>query len=183
MSLGLKRGTVVLEPHSTEWEISASEVIGKLKDILKADIVDAQHIGSTAVKNICAKPVVDIVAGVTEFNNILKHNKTLADNGIIYRREDHPGQHLYVCGDLENDIHTHYIHVVIFGQEHWNNYINMRDYLNANAEKALEYSALKNNLAEKYPGDRVAYTNGKSDFIKEILQSAAEWRINSYTIK
>ena len=52
----------------------------------------------------------------------------------------------------------------------------MRDYLNANEEKAKEYSELKKQLANKYPNDRIAYTNGKSKLIEEILNSASMWR-------
>lgn len=171
MSLGLKRGAVAVEPHRIEWEIAAQETIRKLKNTLKDDIVDAQHIGSTSIRNICAKPIVDIVVGVSSFDKIMSRNGDLLANGIVYRRQDHPGQHLYVCGDLESDVQTHYIHVVIWGQEAWNNYINLRDYLNTHEEKAKEYSELKERLAKEYPNDRVAYTNGKSIFIKSILQS------------
>ena len=55
-------------------------------------------------------------------------------------------------------------------------YINMRDYLNANEEKANEYSNLKIKLANEYPNDRIAYTKGKSKRIEEILNSASMWR-------
>ncbi len=185
MLIGLQRGTVAVEPHRVEWEIAAQEMLDKLRAILKDDIVDAQHIGSTSVKSICAKPIVDIVVGVSNFDKMMKHNDVLATNGIIYRREDHPGQYLYVCGDLQNNIHTHYIHVVIWGQEAWNNYINMRDYLNAHEERAKEYSSLKECLAKKYPEDRNAYTERKSALIGDILRSAEEWRrstLNAYRI-
>ena len=179
MSLGLRIGTVSVEPHSVEWEIAAKETIDKLKNILKEDAVDVQHIGSTSIKCICAKPIFDIVVGVNSFDKIMKHNDELMKNDIIYRREDHPGQHLYICGDLENKIQTHYIHVVIWGQEAWNNYLNMRDFLNAYEEKAKEYSELKVRLAKEYSEDRVAYTNGKSALIESILQMADEWRKDS----
>lgn len=176
MSIGLKRGAVAVENHQNEWEISAEKIINLLKYALKDDIVDAQHIGSTSIKNICAKPIIDIVVGINDFNDIFKHNDELEKLGIIYRRQDHENQHLYVCGDLQNNIQTHYIHVVIFNSKEWNDYINMRDYLNANQEKALEYSKLKEQLAKKYPNDRIAYTNGKSKLIEEILNSASMWR-------
>lgn len=175
MLLGLKRDTVVVEKHKTEWEIFAQNMIKAIKDILGDDAIDVQHIGSTAIKNIYAKPIIDIVVGVNDFNDIFKHNTELKENGIIYRREDHSGQHLYVCNDIENDVQTHYIHVVIFDSDDWNNYINLRDYLNFNKDKALEYSKLKTLLAAKYPNDRIAYTNSKSELIEEILKSATEW--------
>lgn len=176
MSIGLIRGAVSLEPHKDEWEVSAKNVIDTLKNIMKEDVVDAQHIGSTAIKSICAKPIVDIAVGVRSFDRMMKHNDTLQGNGIIYRRQDHPNQHLYVCGDSENNIHTHYIHAVIYGSEEWNNYINMRDYLNAHENEAAEYARLKENLAKQYSEDRIAYTNGKQIFIEKILQKAQEWR-------
>ncbi len=132
--------------------------------------------GSTSIRNICAKPIIDIVVGVDSFDRMMRHNDELMANGIVYRREDHPGQHLYVCGDIENNIQTHYIHVVIWGQKAWNGYINMRDYLNAHEGKAKEYSDLRERLAEEYPKDRNAYTNGKSTLIGSILRSAEEWR-------
>ena len=176
MSIGLKKGTVAVESHRVEWEMSAQEIIEVLNEVLKNDIVDAQHIGSTAIKSICAKPIVDIVVGVSSFDKIMQHNYALREKGIIYRKENIPGQHLYVCGDLENGIQTHYIHVVIWGQEAWNNYINMRDYLNAHEDRAKEYSELKERLAKMYPEDRIAYINGKSALIEDILRCAEEWR-------
>lgn len=99
---------------------------------------------------------------------------------MIYRGQDHENQHLYVCGDLQNNIQTHFIHVVIFNSKEWHDYIDMRDFLNANEEKALEYSNLKEKLAKKYPNDRIAYTNGKSRLIEEILKNAALWRKANY---
>lgn len=70
MQIGLRRGTVIVEPHRDEWEIAAQEIIGRLENILKDDMIDAQHIGSTAIKNICAKPIVDIVVGVSSFDKM-----------------------------------------------------------------------------------------------------------------
>jgi len=176
MSIGLQKGKVKLEQHNIEWEISAQKIIVKLKEILKNDIVDAQHIGSTSIKNIWAKPIIDIVVGVENFDKIFRYNDILSANGIIYRRQDHPGQHLYICGDLNNNIHTHYIHVVIWGQKAWNDYLNMRDYLNANDEKAAEYSKLKKDLAEKFSDNRVAYTDAKSSLVEKLLKEASMWK-------
>lgn len=176
MSIGLKIGTVAVEPHSIEWETSAQELIDKLNNILKDDIIDAQHIGSTSIKSICAKPIIDIVVGVSSFDKIMQHNEELKRNGIVYRREDHPEQHLYVCGDLDNNIQTHYIHVVIWGEKEWSNYVNLRDYLNAHEDEAKKYSDLKKQVAKEYPEDRVGYTNSKSAFIEMILCKADGWR-------
>lgn len=176
MSIGLKRGTVALEEHSAEWEASARELIRKLKEVLGEDAVDVQHVGSTAIKRVCAKPIVDIAVGVRDFERMFRHNAELERVGVLYRREDHPGQHLYVCGDMENQIQTHFVHVVIWGGEAWNNYLNMRDYLNARDDMADRYDALKRQLAAIHSDDRTAYTAGKSALIEDILCRAKQWR-------
>ena len=176
MSLGLRTGTVKVEPHSTVWEAVAQETIERLRAIAKDDIEDVQHIGSTSVRGICAKPIIDVAVGVKSFDRMTQHNGELAENGILYRREDHPGQLLYVCTDPERGVQTHYIHVVLFESEAWNNYLNLRDYLNAHEEEAKNYAALKERLAKAFPEDRVAYTNGKSEYIERVLRLAEAWR-------
>ena len=174
MELGLRRGTVVVEPHNTEWEVIAQQTIAMLRDILGNTIVDVQHIGSTSIKNICAKPIIDIVVGVRTYSDILEQNDILEKNGFIFRGQDVPEQYLYVCGD--ENTRTHHIHAVIYGSEPWNNYINMRDYLNCHKADAQAYSELKENLAEQYTDDRNAYTELKSGLIAEILEKARKWR-------
>ncbi|MBO4863207.1 MAG: GrpB family protein [Eubacterium sp.] len=170
MSIGLQRGTVAVEKHNSEWEEAAKRTIEKLDALLQGVAVDIQHVGSTAIRGICAKPIIDIVVGVSDFDEILNLSDILEENGFIYRGQDQPDQHLYVCGDEE--IRTHHIHVVIYDSEAWNNYLNMRDYLNSHEEDAKAYSELKEKLAEQYAEDRIIYTEKKSDFIKDILIKA-----------
>lgn len=176
VSIGLQRGAVAVEAHKAEWEAAAKKTIELLKSILKNDAVDIRHVGSTAVKSICAKPIIDIAVGVRSFDDIFAHNDELQKHGIAYRREDHPGQHLYVCADDKNNLQTHYIHIVIYNGEDWNNYVNLCDYLNSDESAAREYSRLKMQLAAEYPNDRIAYTNGKKQFIENALKDAKAWR-------
>ena len=177
MKLGLRRGTVAVEPHDRQWEVAAQQTISKLREILGDTAVDIQHIGSTSIKNICAKPIIDIVVGVRDFRDILELNAVLEDNGFIFRGQDVPDQYLYVCGD--ENTRTHHIHTVIYNSEAWNNYINMRDYLNCHNEEAQAYSKLKEKLARQYPDDRNRYTELKSGLIAEILKKAHDWRCKS----
>lgn len=174
MKLGLRRGTVAVEPHDRQWEVNAQQTIAQLREILGDTAVDIQHIGSTSIKDICAKPIIDIVVGVRDFNDILGLNGVLEDYGFIFRGQDVPAQYLYVCGD--EDSRTHHIHTVIYDSEAWNNYINMRDYLNCHKAEAQAYSKLKEKLARQYPDDRNRYTELKSGLIAEILKKANNWR-------
>ena len=169
MSLGLKRGTVQLEPHDKYWDKTATQTIETLKSILGDDAIDIQHIGSTAIPAIKAKPIIDVVVGVTDFDRIMSHNEQLQQEGIFYRGSDVECQLLYVMGDMEADIRTHHIHIVKWNGTEWKNYIYFRDYLNVNENMALQYEKLKEEMERKYADDRVAYTNGKQNMINKIL--------------
>lgn len=181
MSIGLKKNLVVLEPHQAEWDAEGAATCRKIRELLGDDVVDVQHVGSTSIKWISAKPIIDIAVAVRSFQDIFKHNEDLAANGIVYRRQDFPGQHLYRCGDLENEIVTQFIHVVIYDSEAWHNYINFRDYLNANPEDARSYEQLKIELCSRYPDDRISYVEGKKELVDELLTKAKRWKENECT--
>ena len=174
--IGLKRGTVKLISHQMMWEEEATKIISLLKSILNDVAVDIQHVGSTAIKNIDAKPIIDIAVGVNDLSSIKPYIALLEENGIIYRKEDAQGQLLFVIGDFEKDIRTHHIHVVKWNSIDWNNYINFRDYLNAFPEYAKEYDALKKKLMLNFSDKRESYTAGKQEFISKILEQAYLWR-------
>ena len=176
MSIGLKKDTVKLEAHQDAWDIEGAIACKKIKDILGDDVVDVQHVGSTSIRWICAKPIIDVAVAVRDFRDIMKHNEELAENGIVYRRQDVPGQHLYRCGDLDHDIVTHFIHVVIADSKAWHNYINFRDYLNTHPDDAKVYERLKQDLCSKYPDDRNSYVDGKKELVAELLAKAKRWR-------
>jgi len=174
----MKRGTVFLEPHQTEWEIAAKEAIRTIKSILGDIAADIQHIGSTSIKAIKAKPIIDIAVAVNDFEAVLQKRAELEKVDVIFRFDERPEQLLFVMGDFEKDTRSHHIHVVLYGSDEWNNYINFRDYLNSNTEAAREYEAVKLSLAEQYSDDRIAYTDGKKDVIDRLLSEARVWKSN-----
>lgn len=174
--IGLKRGTVELLPHNPLWEDVAAETIKKLKSLLNDVAVDIQHVGSTSIQNICAKPIIDIAVGVNTLDSIKPYIELLKKNEIIFRKEDVKEQLLFVIGDFEKEFRTHHIHVVEWNSVAWNNYINFRDYLNAFPEYAKEYDDLKKKLALEFANNRGNYTAGKQEFIDRILKQAHLWK-------
>lgn len=176
MSIGMKRGTVYLEEHQTQWESAASDCVSAIKRILCDTAVDVQHIGSTSIKTIPAKPIIDIAVGVRDYDAVLAKKDELEAEDIIFRFDERPSQFLFVMGDFEKDTRTHHIHVVLYDSKEWNDYINFRDYLNSHEDKANEYAEMKKYLSEKYPNDRNAYCNEKGELVTKLLAEAAEWR-------
>ena len=181
MTLGLKRGTVALVPHETAWEVEAARTIEKLKRILGNVAVGIQHVGSTAIPSICAKPIVDIAVAVRSFADINAMQAELENQGFYRRSWNNEDQELFACGsyyDGTGDKQTHFIHVVLADGTEWRNYLNFRDYLNANMAEAKAYEALKLSLAAANPEDagREKYTSGKHEFVREMLRKAEAWR-------
>lgn len=176
MTIGMKRGTVYLIDHQPEWETIASQTIHDIKSILQSDAVDVQHIGSTSIRSIPAKPIIDVAVAVRDYDAVLRKKALLEQNEIIFRFDERPEQLLFVKGDFEADTRTHHIHVVLYDSKEWNDYINFRDYLNTHEATASRYAALKRDLSAKYPNDRTAYTDGKAALISELLQEATDWR-------
>ena len=176
MDIGMKRGTVFLVEHQPAWEREAQETIAEIQAALEGLNADVEHVGSTSVKSIRAKPIIDIAVAVDDFDEVISRSERLAKHHIVFRKNASPEQLLYVKGDCEADTRTHHIHVVLKGSGEWKNYLNFRDYLNANGRAALEYEAVKARLAEMYPNDRGAYTAGKGETVSRLLREAAIWR-------
>lgn len=181
--IGLKRGAVKLCEHEKEWEIEAQNTISRLKKILGNAIKDIQHVGSTSIPTIKAKPIIDIAVAVDDFDDILAYEKELKDNGFYYRPKPViGGQLLFASGsfyDGTGDLQPHFIHVVLANSMDWINYINFRDYLNNTPSVAKAYEDLKVSLALRVPMDsgREQYCEGKHDFIVYTLRKAL---VNSY---
>lgn len=174
--IGLKRGTVRLVEHQKIWAQSAAEVISELRKTLGVAALDIQHVGSTAIRSICAKPIVDIAVGVGDFAQAKLYIGELAKRQIIFRQEDIPGQLLFVKGDFQQDTRSHHIHFVIWNDPAWLDYVDFRDYLNACPEQAARYEKIKISLARQFPADRQKYTAGKQQIITELLLAARQWR-------
>lgn len=176
--LGLIRGTVMLCEHDARWMIKAQETIALLKGILGDAAVDIQHVGSTAVPGLAAKPIIDIVIGVRDLNDLDPFAEKLARQGIREAGQDLPGQRLFVAGDFEANTRTHHIHAVVFGSAPWNNYLRFRDCLRDSGQKRAEYEAEKRRLAALHPLDRQAYTAGKAALILRLLSEDETARKN-----
>ena len=174
--IGLKRGTVRLESHQDLWELEAQEVIKDLREVPGDIALEIQHVGSTAIRSICAKPIVDIAVGVRDLAEVKPLTEVLAKRQIILRQEDIPGQLLFVKGDFSQDTRSHHIHFVRWNDPAWIDYIDFRDYLNANANEAARYEKVKIKLARRFPASRQEYTAGKQRIIAELLRSARQWR-------
>ena len=181
--IGLKRNTVQLCPYDPTWKIQGEATVQKLRKILGETAVDVRHVGSTAIVGMTAKPIIDIAVAVRELADILPYFPRLEEEGFIHRpKNDNESQYFLICGNLEEDVVTHHIHVVQAEGMPWRNYVNFVAYLTAFPEKAAQYAAKKRELSVRFAADRVSYTEGKAELIGYLLRKAMVWSYLGKTV-
>ncbi|WP_205665661.1 GrpB family protein [Anoxybacter fermentans] len=169
--LGLKRGIVKLHPYTNEWKRLYEEEKNLLWSSIGNYVVDIQHIGSTSIPGIEAKPIIDIMVGVRNLEDGEKCVEFLEKLGYEYKGEHGiPGRLFFAKGD--STMRTHHLHMVEWNSDFWRNHLLFRNYLRKHEDVAEEYLKLKRELAEKFAKDRDAYTAGKADFIQRVLKKA-----------
>lgn len=174
--------TIYLADHDPRWPQLFEEERARLQTAIGEWATDIQHVGSTSIPGIAAKPIIDIAVHLRSLVDALYcitplmelGYECLGDFGIpgrIYfrKRTDQP-----LRGQSHEGIgRTHQIHMYELTNEQYEKQIVFRDYLRAHPDAAREYEALKRQLAERHARDVEAYALAKSDFVQIILRSAA----------
>lgn len=176
--LGLHKNTVALKPHNPAWLTEFQREATVLRQGSE-QIIDIQHIGSTAIAGLDAKPIIDLLAGMPGNDAILtekqRRNWIAHFNALGYHYGQYastPMRLFFYRGNA--DFKTHHLHVVVHEQMAWHNLILFRDYLQTHSDAVKKYAALKSKLASRYKEQRERYTQAKSSFILEIIEQARE---------
>ncbi|EGI75625.1 GrpB family protein [Hylemonella gracilis] len=163
---------VRLFPHDPSWPAAYAAERQRLLSALPGLFIDAQHVGSTAVPGLVAKPIIDILAGVTSmaaaesviaplcaagYATSAEYNATLSDRKWLMRWAD--GRR------------THHLHVVVHEGPVWREWLRFRDALRAQPALAARYAELKADCAREHPRDREAYTHAKAEFIRAVTKN------------
>jgi GrpB-like predicted nucleotidyltransferase (UPF0157 family) len=169
---------VAIVPYDPRWPTLFLQEKDRLRSWLPAALLGRiEHFGSTAVPGLAAKPIVDILVEVTSLEEVkLTVVPILESKGYDYFwrptwGDDVPPWYAWFIRRDANGARTHHIHMVESHFEHWDRLL-FRDYLITHPSVATEYQTLKIQLAAAYPNDRIAYTNGKTQFILKTMESA-----------
>jgi GrpB-like predicted nucleotidyltransferase (UPF0157 family) len=170
-ALGLLAGTVRVVPYNPEWaELFAAER-QRLDHVLAAHGISLviEHTGSTAVRGLAAKPVLDILAGWTSGEQRQPAINALQGAGYSYRGEQGiPERDFFRRGEPRQ----YHVHLARIGSRFWREHRAFRDYLRTHDAVAAAYGLLKHTLAERHPDDRAAYIEGKTAFVDGVLARA-----------
>lgn len=165
--VGLEQGKVRLEPYSDKWPRLFAREEKALRRKLRPLVEDIQHIGSTAIPGMPAKPIIDVAVRIPNLANLDQVVRAMAEAGYVYKGEyGLAGRHFFTKG---NPV-THHAHVVERGSQHWSRWIMFRDHLRKNTAARDAYRNFKDQLARKYATDRDEYTSRKNPFIEKILE-------------
>lgn len=172
-SIGLKPGQVKLAPHSPLWRRKFATEKRRLLDRSLPGSYSMEHIGSTAVPGLDAKPILDIAILIRSFRSLPRWIRALESAGYVYKGEyGLPGRHFFTRG---NPV-THHLHLVTPDTPHWGDWLLFRDYLRAAPDAAKVYNETKQQLAKRFSTNRDAYTRAKTPLVRKLMRAAHRWQ-------
>jgi GrpB-like predicted nucleotidyltransferase (UPF0157 family) len=172
---------VAIVPYNPRWPERFEQERLHLLSCLPPDVIGRiEHFGSTAVPGLPAKPIVDILVEVASLDETRQRIAPILESqGYDYFwrpswGDDTPPFYAWFIKRDRKGNRTHHIHMVESDFEHWDRLL-FRDYLIEHAEVAVEYSNLKMSLSGTHHNDRVAYTQGKSEFVRRVTAAAKQF--------
>ncbi len=164
---------VLVVEYNSQWPTMYEEEKSRILEAIGDELVAVEHVGSTSVPGLPAKPVIDIMAGVRRLEDAERCIGPLASLGFEYVPEYEefiPERRYFRKGPPE--ARTHHLHMVAVGSEFWDETLLFRDLLLSRDDLAREYSNLKVQLARDHREDRDKYTEAKGPFIESTLAMA-----------
>jgi len=158
--------SVSLREHDPSWALAFELERDRLHMLVPGTFMAIEHIGSTAVTGLVAKPVIDLMAGVESLDDVDALVDRLCDNGYTTSRDFNA-----TLSDRKwlmrwRDGHrTHHLHIVLMDGAPWRDRLAFRDALRGDPALARRYAELKYVLAARHPSDRETYTNAKAAFV------------------
>ena len=161
---------IVVVPYSASWP-ARFRIESQLLQVALAGLRPAiEHIGSTSVPGLAAKPVIDMLVGVESLDAFEAHAEQLEIYGYEYIPDYEralPDRRFFKR--VVRGVRTHHVHVVQVNGLYWKRYLKFRNNLRADPWLAARYAELKRRLAGRFEHDRDAYTNGKTGFVEAVL--------------
>ena len=168
--MGLDKNKVILEKHNDKWAEMFQAEAKELRKIFGNLALSIEHVGSTSIPGIMAKPLVDIQVGLRQLSDFEKVRAKFEKEPYSVKPDPSPDEQLVRKGPEESRFFL--IHICAVDSDRFKNTLLFRDYMRCHPDKAREYEELKKTLAAKYPDNRPMYTASKNDFIQAVLKEA-----------
>lgn len=160
-------------PYNKNWPTMFEQEADKLHTVIGSEIIQIHHIGSTSVKGLKAKPIIDIMPVVKSINRIDEYNAAMIAIGYEPKGENGiQGRRFFQKG---GDERTHHVHVYESGSFNIERHLAFRDYLRTYPAALKNYADLKEDLSKRFPYDVESYTKEKGQLVSEIERKAVVW--------
>jgi GrpB-like predicted nucleotidyltransferase (UPF0157 family) len=170
--LGLDHDKLLFGRTTQGWIIAGSALRDRVAESLGNAVAGVEHIGSSSVLGLLAKPIVDLAVGLSAHHDLAAVGSRLDAAGWMYRGDaGENGGHVFVL-EARPWHRVAHLHVVEYEGTQWLNYLRLRDLLRRSPEARDRYDAVKVRLAEECGNDRNAYTDGKSPVVSSLLRDA-----------
>ncbi len=167
---------VEIVPYDPRWPHRATEHINRLHRLLARWLVrPVEHVGSTAVPGLPAKPIIDLQAAVPDLTATVEITDALHADGwspVPPELDRRPWRRLYVRP--QGDTRAAHLHLLAHDSPRWREQLSFRDALRTDPSLVAAYARLKADLADRHADDREAYTDGKASFVRGVLGPARE---------
>jgi GrpB-like predicted nucleotidyltransferase (UPF0157 family) len=167
--------SVIVSAYSTEWPNLFCAVRAELLPVFAPTVVEVEHIGSTSVPGLVAKPVIDVLLGAHSLLDIESKISLLNELGYQYvsKYERELPMRRYFVKSSATSLRIH-LHAVQLDSKLWQNHLTFRDALRTDANLRARYQSLKLHLAQVFGDDKSAYTAAKDPFIQSVLTAAIQ---------
>jgi len=163
---------IVIAAYNPTWPVRYEAERAAIVAAIGPALTAIEHVGSTSVPGLAAKPIIDILAGLRTLADAPATIEPLAALGYVYvpAYEDELPERRYFRRRGAAPVH---LHMVVEGGSFWQRHLQFRDYLRRHPASAAAYATLKRDLALRYAGDPPGYTDAKTAFVREIEARAA----------
>lgn len=164
-------------PYDENWTLLFEQEKEILQNIFGDKIIQIEHFGSTSVKGLSAKPIIDIMPLVQNIDEVDKFNEKMRQAGYDVRGEKGmPGRRYFVRFNSDNSgNHTHHIHFYQPDNQAAIDFLLFRDYIRVDEKARQEYGDLKLYLSKKFYKEPLAYTEGKTELVSKIMDKAKKY--------
>jgi GrpB-like predicted nucleotidyltransferase (UPF0157 family) len=165
--------TLVISDYDARWPGRFAELGARIRSALGTAALAVEHIGSTSVPGLAAKPIIDVLVVVADVDEERSYVPAMEDAGFVLRVRE-AGHRMFRTP--QRDVH---IHVYSAGDQAIADYLDLRDWLRVDAADRTLYAEVKRDLATRPWSDMNHYAEAKTDVIQQVLGRARAWRASS----
>jgi GrpB-like predicted nucleotidyltransferase (UPF0157 family) len=172
--IGQHKRDLTIVPYQSGWKELFEQEANRLRNVLGKKALRIEHIGSTSIPNMAAKPIIDIMVAIDSLTQATELIPIIEALDYIYKPHDTVPERMFFAKENQPEFRTHHLNLTEPGSGFWKNQIAFRNYLRTHDQIAAEYITLKKHIAQEYARTKQLDPEAKSEFVARVLELAAQ---------